>query len=89
MNLYLGIGISQTKNSFKNIFIWEKQINKNKFVEIEYGKHPCSLEVAFRVNTKSDHAGFEFKLAVFKREFVFYFYDRRHWNKVTKNYEEF
>jgi hypothetical protein len=60
---------------------------KNKFVELEVTKDSTLVAVRFNWTVGQSHAGLDLELGLFGYCVHFQFYDNRHWNFETKNYE--
>jgi hypothetical protein len=75
-------------NTFKNL--WSRSYCtpfKNKFVELEIYRTSNLISVMFNWTICQDHAGVDIEFDLFGHCVHFQFYDNRHWNFETKNYE--
>lgn len=72
--------------SFRHLGNAHGRISNNKMWELE---HYCGSTIfAFELNwtTRTDHAGFEFTVALLSYHIHANIYDRRHWNTDTNSW---
>ncbi len=64
-----------------------KTVFKNKFWEAQIDKTSDIVGFEFRLTSRQDHAGLFLTVALFGYELIFNFYDNRHWNHETSDWE--
>lgn len=77
-------------NRFEIIKSWNGRTPfKHKFWECQFDKTSDILGFEIRYTVKQDHAGLYVSLALFGYDAIFNFYDNRHWNKETQDWEHY
>ena len=75
-------------NRFENL--WNRVYNtpfKNKFVELEITKDFTLVSFMFNWTVRQSHAGLDFEIGLLGYNCRFNFYDCRHWDTVTNDWE--
>lgn len=88
INVYINLPSPIKRNDFQNLFNISKLVAKNKAIELEflyYSKNWFIFD--FSISRKTDHAGLNFEIGLFGYSIHFIFYDTRHWNTETDDYE--
>jgi hypothetical protein len=88
--LYLGFRISNPwgKNKFVNLRNKSWLVSKNKAIELEFCRSDdVIVNGSFNISTRSDHAGVHITLGLLFYVVDFNFYDTRHWNYKTNDWE--
>ena len=62
------------------IYSSTKQLNENKFVELQVDKTSDIIGFHFRLTTRQDHAGVFLSMSLLGYDAIFTMYDCRHWN---------
>lgn len=62
---------------------------KHKFWECQIDKTSDVLGFEIRYTIKQDHAGLWLSFALFGYDVIFNWYDNRHWNSVTQDWEKY
>ena len=91
MNLTLHIKNPWYKENFKNLFNWNKQVSKNKVVEIEFIRYSYDL-MSLEVNLAwkgSDHAGPYIEIGLLGYTGSIKLYDIRHWDYDKKDWSKY
>jgi hypothetical protein len=94
MKLYFNINIENNfckKETFKNLFCFEKLITKNKFFEFEILRYSRTLfQVGVHFNpVGTDHGGLDLQLWIFGFGIIVGIRDRRHWDDENWKWEEY
>lgn len=65
------------------------RVTQNKYIEIQIGQfQPGSIiNFTIQLNTKQDHAGLYVYCELFGYHLIMSFYDRRHWNHLSNDWE--
>jgi hypothetical protein len=75
-------------NRFANIKSWAGgSLFENKFWEVQIMKSDDLLTVDLRITTRQDHAGADLWLGLFGYAINLQFYDNRHWDSETENWQ--
>jgi hypothetical protein len=61
---------------------------EHKFWEIQAIKTNDIVSLDFRITTRCDHAGIDLWIGLLGYSINFTFYDNRHWNYITGDYEK-
>jgi hypothetical protein len=75
-------------NSFKNL--WNRSYTtpfKNKFVELELYRYSYLMSFNINLSIRQSHAGLDLELGLLGYCAHFTFYDNRHWDHKTQNWE--
>jgi hypothetical protein len=75
-------------NTFKNLWCRAYATPfKNKYIELEVTRDFTLVSFMFNWTIRQSHAGLDLELGFLGYCIHFNFYDCRHWNFETKNYE--
>ena len=76
-------------SSYRQIFIKNGGITKNKYWEIEFNRYPRTLfSIGFSLTFRESHSGVNIAFGLFGYWFMFQIYDSRHWNFIGNCWEE-
>jgi hypothetical protein len=88
--IYFGFNITNPwSRRWENV--WCRVYNtpfKNKFIELEVVKDTSLVSCSFKLTTQTDHSGLYMDLGFLGYNFSFNFYDNRHWDHNTNDWEK-
>lgn len=77
------------KVQFRNLFYWVTPLPvQHKYLEVECLRTENLVTVEFHWTTTQDHAGIRLSIGLFCHELSIQFYDNRHWNDETNDWQE-
>lgn len=72
---------------FDSGHVWHGKITRHKSWEIQLMKTNTIVECDLAYTTQQDHGGLRLEFGVLGYTMCFHFYDRRHWNHNTNQWE--
>ncbi len=86
--IYINLSlINPWSDRFKPLWSWGRRLTKNKAIEVEVYRSNTVAEFEARLRHREDHAGLTIGLGLFSYTLHIDFYDTRHWNYATKQWE--